>query len=151
MTSSTDNNMPTIKQESGESNTRIQLLEDETNALKNDVKQFLSIIAIQTEQLARQEKTLNEMKDERNTKATNKAMGWLMVLLLVIFMLVGVIWIGYSFPEIFREDTIMYLNTKATPVKAPFITAGVKVSFTMGDLLTSVKGLFSEDAIDSLS
>ena len=46
------------------------------------------------------------------------------------------------------EDTVLHLTTIVTPVKAPFITTGVKVRFTMGDLMACVKGAFSGDTID---
>jgi hypothetical protein len=134
-----------IKQE-GESNDRIQILEEESKLLKSDVLKFLSIITIQTEQLARQEKILNEIKDERNAKAGNRlTMCWL-IMVVVALLLMSAICMGYQ--SIIREDTLLYLNVKATPVKVPFITAGVKVRFTMGDLIACVKGAFSGDTID---
>lgn len=141
----------TIKQENGTSgggsnNNRIQLLEKETESLKDDVKKFLSIITVQTEQLARQDKLLNDLQDERKAKASNRLTICLMLFLLVIFLVTLIVWFG---PTILPgEDTTLHLNVKATPVKAPFITAGVKVRFTMGDLLACVKGTFSGDTID---
>lgn len=134
-----------IKQE-GESNDRIQVLEEETKLLKSDVVKFLSIITIQTEQLARQDKILSDIRDERNAKAGNRVLMCWLILLVVAFLLINAAWVGY--PSFIREDTLLYLNVKATPVKVPFITAGVKVRFTMGDLIACVKGAFSGDTID---
>lgn len=122
----------------------MQSLEQDTKSLKNDVTKFLSIITIQTEQLARQEKMLNEIKDERNAKAGNRLTICWIILLLVVFLVVCAVLMG---PTI-NENTTLHLNVKATPVKAPFITAGVKVRFTMGDLASCVKGAFSGDTID---
>jgi hypothetical protein len=134
-----------IKQED-ESNDRIQSLEEETKILKRDFVNFLSIITIQTEQLARQEKILNDIRDERNGNAVNwVTMVWLLLVVVAIF-LVSALWMGYS-PNI-NKNTLLYLNVKATPVKAPFITAGVKVRFTLGDLMACVRGAFSGDTID---
>ena len=134
-----------IKQED-ESNDRIQSLEEETKILKRDFVNFLSIITIQTEQLARQEKILNDIRDERNGNAVNwVTMVWLLLVVVAIF-LVSALWMGYS-PNI-NKNTLVYLNVKATPVKAPFITAGVKVRFTLGDLMACVRGAFSGDTID---
>ena len=134
-----------IKQED-ESNDRIQSLEEETKILKRHVVNFLSIITIQTEQLARQEKILNDIRDERNGNAVNwVTMVWLLLVVVAIF-LVSALWMGYS-PNI-NKNTLLYLNVKATPVKAPFITAGVKVRFTLGDLMACVRGAFSGDTID---
>ncbi|KAL7530739.1 hypothetical protein ACHAXR_003646 [Thalassiosira sp. AJA248-18] len=145
MTSSNKNTKKkvSIKQE-GESS-RIQLLEGETETLKDDVKKFLSIITVQTEQLARQEKILNEMRDERNAKANNKVTTCWIILFVVVFLLMSAIWFG---PTIISEDTTLHLNVKATPVKTPFITAGVKVRFTMGDLAACIKGAFNGNTID---
>ena len=134
-----------IKQE-GESNDRIQVLEEETKLLKSDVLKFLSIITIQTEQLARQEKILSDIREERNATARNKLMMCLLILVVVALLLMSAICMGY--PSIIREDTLLYLNVKATPVKVPFITAGVKVRFTMGDLIACVKGAFTGNTID---
>lgn len=133
-----------IKREGGSD--KIQFLEEETKSMKTDITKFLSIITIQTEQLARQEKMLNEMRDERNSKANNRVTICWIILLVVIFLLMSAMWMGV--PTLITEDTALYLNVKATPMKAPFITAGVKVRFTMGDLASCVKGAFSGDTID---
>lgn len=55
---------------------------------------------------------------------------------------------GHLSSTYLHKDTVLYLNVKATPTKAPFITAGVKVRFTMGDLVSCIKGAFSGDTID---
>mmetsp|Transcript_5834 Transcript_5834/g.13311 ORF Transcript_5834/g.13311 Transcript_5834/m.13311 type:complete len:156 (-) Transcript_5834:330-797(-) len=151
MSSSSGNgnkNKVSIKQEGG--SIRIQTLEDETKSLKNDVTKFLSIITLQTEQLARQEKMLNEIRDERNAKENERLNFCWIILLVIVFLLMGAIWMGYpaDLAAMIHEDTTLYLNVKATPVKVPFITAGVKVRFTMGDLMACVKGAFSGNTID---
>ena len=122
---------------SDRSQDRVQILEDETKLLKNDVQKFLSIIASQTQQLARQEKILNEIRDERNAKAEKKlTIMW--IILFVIVMLV-IIMFYFGIPNV-NSDTMLHLTTIVTPVKLPFITTGVKVRFTMGDLGACVKG-----------
>eukprot|EP00578_Thalassiosira_sp_NH16_P027057 CAMPEP_0181103400 /NCGR_PEP_ID=MMETSP1071-20121207/14844_1 /TAXON_ID=35127 /ORGANISM="Thalassiosira sp., Strain NH16" /LENGTH=150 /DNA_ID=CAMNT_0023186469 /DNA_START=231 /DNA_END=683 /DNA_ORIENTATION=- len=133
-----------IKREGGSD--RIRFLEEETKSMKTDIKKFLSIITIQTEQLARQEKMLNEVRDDLNSKANHRATICWIMLLIVIFLLMGAMLMGV--PTLITEDTALYLNVKATPANAPFITAGVKVRFTMGDLASCVKGAFSGDTID---
>ena len=89
---------------------------------------------------------LNQIMDERNAKANGKLTIFSMILLVVIFLLVLVVWM--DIPSLLSEDTTLYLNVKATPVKTPFITAGVRVRFTMGDLAQCVKGAFSGDTLD---
>ena len=109
-----------IKQEGGESSSsRIQLLEDETKSLKQDVTKFLSIITIQTEQLARQERILSDLRDARNKKANDRlTMGWI-ILVVIAVLLFGALYMGFP-SALLRDDTPFYLNVKATPVKAPF-------------------------------
>ena len=137
----------TIKDEgNGSSDSRIQLLENETESLKGDVKKFLSIIDCQSQQLARQSKILDELRHERTVKANTRTTICFLILFVMIILLVGAITFGPGL--IPGEDTVLRLNVKATPVKAPFITAGVKVRFTMGDLLACVKGTFSGDTLD---
>jgi hypothetical protein len=121
---------------------RIQLLEEETRLLKGDVVKFLSIITTQTEQLSRQEKILAELRNK--PKATKKVTTCWIVLLIATFVIVCLLWIG---PTLIPNDTVLYLNVKATPEKARFITAGVKVRFTMGDIITCAKGAFSGEPI----
>ena len=131
----------TIKEEGASS--RIKVLEEDTKALQNDVKKFLSIVTLQTEQLARQEKIIAGLRDERNAKAANRLLFFWVLLFVVAFLLTNAARIGFP-----SEDTVLYLNTKATPVKAPFITAAVKVRFTLGDAVACAKGAFAGDTLD---
>ena len=131
----------TIKEEGASS--RILVLEEDTKALQNDVKKFLSIVTLQTEQLARQEKIIAGLRDERNAKAANRLLFFWVLLFVVAFVLTNVARMGLP-----SEDTVLYLNTKATPVKAPFITAAVKVRFTLGDAIACAKGAFAGDTLD---
>lgn len=137
----------TIKEEASRSSDgRIKLLENDTESLKGDVKRFLSIIDSQSQQLARQSKILDELRDERNAKANTRTNTCFMILLLIIALLVVAITYG---PDLIPgEDTVLSLNVKATPHNAPFITVGVKTRFTMGDLLACVKGTFTGDTLD---
>jgi len=123
---------------------RIQLLEEETRLLKGDVVKFLSIITTQTEQLSRQERILAEIRHTRLSKATKRITICWIVLFIAIFVLMSLLWIG---PTLIPNDTVLYLNVKATPEKARFITAGVKVRFTMGDIIACAKGAFSGEPI----
>jgi hypothetical protein len=123
---------------------RIQLLEEETRLLKGDVVKFLSIITTQTEQLSRQEKILAELRNKRLSKATKRVTMCWIVLLIATFIIICLLWIV---PTLIPNDTVLYLNVKATPEKARFITAGVKVRFTMGDIITCAKGAFSGEPI----
>jgi TolA-binding protein len=133
-----------VKQEGGSN--RIQQLEDETKKLKDEVKNFLSLVTIQTQQLARQEKMLNEMQVVHTRRANSGITMCFLILLMIVFLLIGAVYMGL--PDFLREDQPLYLNVKATPVNLPFITAGMKVRFTMGDLNTCVKRLFSGDTLD---
>ena len=135
-----------IKDEPPRQPDRIQILEDETKLLKSDVTKFLSIITMQTEQLARQEKIISELRDERNAKANDRLNMCWFILVVVVMLLLGVCYMGV--PSMISEDTVLHLTTIVTPVRAPFITTGVKVRFTMGDLMACVKGAFSGDTID---
>jgi hypothetical protein len=123
---------------------RIQLLEEETRLLKGDVVKFLSIITTQTEQLSRQEKILAELRNKRLSKSTKSVTMCWILLFIATFIIGCLLWIG---PTLIPNDTVLYLNVKATPEKARFITAGVKVRFTMGDIITCAKGAFSGEPI----
>jgi len=126
--------------------TRLLQVEDDSKTLKDEVTKCLSAIASQTKQLARQEKILNAMVDERKKTADNKALFRSVFVMVVAFLLVYFYCNSNSMPAI-GEDTKMFLRVKASPTHTPWITAGVKVSFTMGDLLSCVKGTFSGDTI----
>lgn len=130
--------MANVKKESGES--RVQRLEGEVQALQGDVKKFLSIITIQTEQLARQEKLLAKFEDERSARSGGRATARLdVVLLVVVFLLLWAVWAGV--PALFNENTVLNLNVKATPLlKMPVPTIPVRTSFTVGDFIATVKG-----------
>lgn len=146
MSSGPSVNSPTGSRSSRKSDgksTRLLQVEDEAKALKDDVTKCLSTISSQTKQLARQEKILNAMIDERKKAAANKALILSVFTMIVAFL---VVYLYINMPAI-GEDTKLFLRVKATPMHAPWITAGVKVSFTMGDLLSCVKGTFSGDTI----
>lgn len=146
MTSSSgkSDDMAPMKQED-ESN-RIMMAEEEIKSLKDDVTKFLSVASSQSYQLARQERMLGDMMDERNRKAKSKmTICWIM--LIVVAVLLMAVSMGYA-SIMPGDDTILYLNVKATPVKAPFITAAVKVRFTMGDVISCAKGAFAGDTLD---
>lgn len=123
---------------------RIQLLEEETRLLKGDVVKFLSIITTQTEQLLRQENILAELRHKRLSRATKRVTICWIVLFIAILVIVTILWIGST---LIPNDTVLYLNVKATPDKARFITAGVKVRFTIGDIVACAKGAFSGEPI----
>lgn len=122
-----------VKQEAGK-------IHDETRALKDEVRQFLSIVATQSEQLARQQKVLDKMERERNVRLTMCSIIQLVVVLLLVSALATFLWM--EFPG---DDTILKLNVKATPTKAPWITAPVKVRFTLGEVISCAKEAFSAD------
>ena len=145
LTSPSTNGADTLVKKENVQSFRIQVLEEETRLLKGDVEKFLSIITTQTEQLSsRQEEILGYLRDERNSRAGNRrTMCWI-VLLIVAFVLVSLLWIG---PTLIPNDAVLHLNVKATPEKARFITAGVKVRFTMGDIIACAKGAFSGEPI----
>lgn len=126
--------------------TRLQQVEDEAKTLKDEVSRCLSTMSSQTKQLARQDKILNAMVDERKKAVDNAALIRSVFMMVVAFCVVYFYCNPMNMPAI-GEDTKLFLRVKATPTHAPWITAGVKVSFTMGDLLSCVKGTFSGDTI----
>ena len=144
--SSTANDKKSISSnQSNDSEIRIQRLENETKELKQSVTKILSIITLQTEQLARQEKILNEFRDERYTKSNGRlTMCWI-VLFVIMVLVMSIMYMGIP---MIREDTMLHLTTIVTPVKAPFITTSVKVRFTMGDLMQCVRGAFAGNTLD---
>lgn len=137
--------MSAIKQEE-DGSSRIQLLESEIATLKKDVKQFLSIIAVQTEQLARQEKIWMEIKDEHCKgkhigSVQRRIISSIISILFMIFLIGFTVWIYFpAIKRLLHEDITFYLKVDATPLKASFITTGVKVRFTLVDLNKSIKG-----------
>jgi len=134
-----------MKQESKTS--RLRQLEDETKTLQNELTNCMSVITSQTAQLARQDKMMHEIRDELKMKANSRAKICWIIMLVVAFFLISIVWVGYPTMAMIGEDTTLNLNVKATPMNAPFITAGVKVKFSMGDLLSCVKGAFSGNTI----
>jgi len=110
---------------------RIDSIEKDTDSLKRDVTKLLSIIALQSEQLSRQELIINELRDEKRAKE-NRSLYYTMMLMLAFMAII-------LFVGIPRYDTVLQLTTLATPVKAPFITTSVRVTFTIGDVVESVK------------
>eukprot|EP00581_Thalassiosira_minuscula_P006179 CAMPEP_0183744422 /NCGR_PEP_ID=MMETSP0737-20130205/65723_1 /TAXON_ID=385413 /ORGANISM="Thalassiosira miniscula, Strain CCMP1093" /LENGTH=144 /DNA_ID=CAMNT_0025980063 /DNA_START=187 /DNA_END=621 /DNA_ORIENTATION=- len=131
-----------IKQEHGSSSSgsnasRIQQLEEETKVLKER-------IALQEEQI------LNVMMTSRNNNnyTTTKESSSTQTPIFPIVLILLVIVLYAIYQSIPSDDTILYINVKATPVKTPWITAGVKVQMTMGDLVACAKSAFTGDTVD---
>ncbi len=141
-----------MKHEVNSSNLIRPLLEydNENDKMKNDeINKLLSVIIAQEEKLERHDKLLNALlRTEQTRNARNRVYWKRIVLLAVSFLLLFVVlYMGYLSSTYLHKDSVLYLNVKATPTKAPFITAGVKVRFTMGDLVSCMKGAFSGDTI----
>ena len=130
--STTDNMAKSIKQESS----RIEALEKDTESLKENVTKLLSVLTLQADQLSRQEVIINELRDQKRAKENRPLYAALLLLLLLFVVLMFVDLPGY--------DTVLQLKTFATPLKAPFITTGVKVRFTLGDVVDSVKAAMTK-------
>jgi len=125
----------------------IRTLDDDIK--NNEIKRLLSIIITQEEQLERHDTLLNALlRTEQSRQARNRVYRRRILLAISILLLFIIIYMGYLSSTYLHKDTVLYLNVKATPTKAPFITAGVKVRFTMGDLVSCIKGAFSGDTID---
>ena len=140
-----------MKHEVNPSNLIRPTVEDrnEEDVKNNEIKKLLSIIIAQEEQLERHDKLLNALlRTEQTRKTRNRVYRRRILLLLSLLLLFVVIYMGYISSTYLHKDTVLFLNVKATPTKAPFITAGVKVRFTMGDLVSCIKGAFSGDTID---
>ncbi|KAK1745698.1 hypothetical protein QTG54_003622 [Skeletonema marinoi] len=110
---------------------RIAALEKDTDSLKENVTKLLSVLSLQADQLSRQEVIINELRDKKRAKENRPLYVALLLLIIFIAVLMSVNLPGY--------DTVMQLKTLATPLKAPFITTAVKVKFTVGDVVESVK------------
>ncbi|KAL7439673.1 hypothetical protein ACHAXM_007557 [Skeletonema potamos] len=113
------------------SSSRIEALEKDTDSLKQNVTKLLSVLTLQADQLSRQEVIINELRDEKRAKENRP----LYVALLLMMALIAVL----IFIDLPTYDTVLQLKTMATPLKAPFITTGVRVKFTLGDVVESVK------------
>mmetsp|Transcript_18055 Transcript_18055/g.28322 ORF Transcript_18055/g.28322 Transcript_18055/m.28322 type:complete len:135 (+) Transcript_18055:198-602(+) len=101
-------------------------------ALEENVTKLLSVLTLQADQLSRQEVIINELRDKRRAKENRPLFFVLLLLIIFIAVLLVVDLPGY--------DTVVQLKTLATPTKAPFITTGCLVKFTIGDVVESVKG-----------
>lgn len=115
------------------SSSRMEALEKDTDSLKQNVTKLLSVLILQADQLSRQEVIINELRDEKRAKENRPL--YVALLLLMLFVAV-LIFGGIQIPS---HDTVLQLTTYATPLKAPFITTGVRVKFTLGDVVESVK------------
>jgi hypothetical protein len=113
------------------SSSRIEALEKDTDSLKQNVTKLLSVLTLQADQLSRQEVIINELRDEKRAKENRP----LYVALLLMMALIAIL----IFIDLPTYDTVLQLKTMATPLKAPFITTGVRVKFTLGDVVESVK------------
>ena len=122
---------------------------NDNDKMKNDeVNTLLSIIISQEEKIERHDKLLNALLRTEQTRNARHRVYWKRILLAITFLLLfAVLYMGYLSSTYLHKDTVLYLNVKATPTKAPFITAGVKVRFTMGDLVSCMKGAFTGDTI----
>ena len=117
--------------------------------LEGEVTKLLSIITLQTEQLARQERTVNQIRDINTSKERGRLTLCWFILAVVVAALIAAMY--FNLPVMMSkisEDTVLRLNVLATPTKLPFVTAGVKVRFTMGDLYTCIKGTFQGDTLE---
>ncbi len=101
-------------------------------ALEQNVTKLLSVLTLQADQLSRQEVIINELRDQRRAKENRPLYFVLLILIVFVVVLLNVDLPGY--------DTVVQLKTLATPTKAPFITTGCLVKFTIGDVVESVKG-----------
>mmetsp|Transcript_21469 Transcript_21469/g.30717 ORF Transcript_21469/g.30717 Transcript_21469/m.30717 type:complete len:133 (-) Transcript_21469:102-500(-) len=117
-----------VKQQSTTESSRIEALEE-------NVTKLLSVLTLQADQLSRQEVIINELRDRKRAKENRPLYFVLLLLIIFIVVLLNVDLPGY--------DTVVQLKTRATPMKAPFITAGCLVKFTIGDVVESVKGALS--------
>eukprot|EP00986_Skeletonema_menzelii_P002227 scaffold616_cov146-Skeletonema_menzelii.AAC.10 len=115
---------------------RIEVLEKDTESLKENVTKLLSVLTLQADQLSRQEVVINELRDQKRAKENRPLYAALILLLMFLVVLMFVDLPGY--------DTVLQLKTLATPVKTPFITTGVKVRFTIGDVVDSVKAAMTK-------
>lgn len=115
---------------------RIEVLEKDTESLKENVTKLLSVLTLQADQLSRQEVIINELRDQKRAKENRPLYAALILLLIFLVVLMFVDLPGY--------DTVLQLKTLATPVKTPFITTGVKVRFTIGDVVDSVKAAMTK-------
>ena len=115
---------------------RIEALEKDTDSLKENVTKLLSVLTLQADQLSRQEVIINELRDQKRAKE-NRPLYAALILLLIFFLVV-------MFVDLPGYDTVLQLKTLATPVKTPFITTGVKVRFTVGDVVESVKAAMTK-------
>ncbi|EJK60550.1 hypothetical protein THAOC_19072 [Thalassiosira oceanica] len=117
--------------------------------LEGEVTKLLSIITLQTEQLARQERAVNQIRDINTSKERGRmTFCWFLLAAAVAALLAA---IHFNLPVMMSnitEDTVLRLNVLATPTKLPFVTAGVKVRFTMGDLLFCIKRSFQGDTLE---
>lgn len=111
---------------------RIEALEKDTDSLKQNVTKLLSVLYYHSDQLSRQEVIINELRDKKRAKENRP----LYVVLLLLIALIAVMMFFVDFPS---QDTVLQLKTMATPLRAPFITTGVRVKFTLGDVVESVK------------
>ena len=116
----------TSKQQQEESSSSSRI-----DALEQDVTRLLSILTLQSEQLSRQEIIINELRDEKRAKENRTLY---VVLLLLLAFIAVLLFVGIP-----SSDTVIQMNALTTPVKAPFITAAVRVKFTVGDVMESMK------------
>ena len=114
---------------------RIEALEKDTASLKENVTKLLSVLTLQADQLSRQEIIINELRDEKRAKENRP-------LFVALFLMIALI-VFLSFVGLPNRDTVLQLRTLATPLKAPFITTGVKVQIRVGDVIESLKAAMS--------
>ena len=116
--------------------------------LEGEVTKLLSIITLQTEQLARQERAVNQIKDSNASRERGRLiLCWFLLAAVAAALLAA---IHFNLPVMMSkitDDTVLRLNVLATPAKLPFVTAPVKVRFTMGDLYSCIKGTFQGNTL----
>ena len=127
-----DEKKVSVKHDATEESNRIRLLQDEITALKRDVKEAL-------EQIELHRKTQQESRAAAHARVT---LCWVVVLVCVFLLALLLFWFG----SVFREDTVLIMNVKATPRTGlfRFVAVETKTEFTVGDVLETMVSPFTQ-------